>query len=197
MRRLLAQAVGGCAASLLPRCMPCAADAALANAALANTALPATAACSPVPRKGDGDPRTCSAFARILRGDLPADVLDDDGELFSFVDINPASTLHYLVIPKRFIQDASMLEPGDAQLVRRMEAKARDLVRASVGEAFDERELALGFHWPPWYSVPWLHLHAIYPRSKMKRRYKYTPITFRSPLWVIARLDADGRRRHG
>eukprot|EP00965_Chrysotila_dentata_P020449 677836-Pleurochrysis_carterae.AAC.5 len=76
-------------------------------------------------------------------------------------------------------------------------SQARDLVRASVGEAFDERELALGFHWPPWYSVPWLHLHAIYPRSKMKRRYKYTPITFRSPLWVIARLDADGRRRHG
>ena len=48
-------------------------------------------------------------------------------------------------------------------------------------DAFDERELALGFHWPPWYSVPWLHLHAIYPKSAMSRRWKYTAVSFYSP----------------
>ena len=64
----------------------------------------------------------------------------------------------------------------------RMEAKARALVQRAVGaDAFDERELALGFHWPPWYSVPWLHLHAIYPKSAMSRRWKYTAVSFYSP----------------
>ena len=45
------------------------------------------------------------------------------------------------------------LQSSDAALVRSMESKARELVRAAVGDDFDERELALGFHWPPWYSV--------------------------------------------
>ena len=53
------------------------------------------------------------------------------------------------------------------------------------------RELALGFHWPPWYSVPWLHLHAIYPRRKMIKRWKYTPLTFKSPEWVLRHIGAE------
>ena len=128
-------------------------------------------------------------FAQILRGEAPAVVLDDSGELFSFVDKNPASTLHYLVIPRRFIRDASDLRPADAQLVRDMEAKARQLVRDTVGDNFDESELALGFHWPPWYSVPWLHLHAIYPRSSITRWWKYTQFSFYPPERVLRRLE--------
>lgn len=89
-------------------------------------------------------------FARILRGDAPAAVLDDDGELFSFKDRNPASTLHYLVIPRRFIRDASRLTAEDLELVGQMEAKARLLIQRDVGHTFDPTELALGFHWPPW-----------------------------------------------
>ena len=131
-------------------------------------------------------------FLAILEGRAPADVVDNDGDLFTFRDIRPASTLHLLVIPKRFVRDASMLAGAtDADLVRRMERKATELVRAEVGaEAFDADELALGFHWPPWYSVPWLHLHAIYPRSAMTRRYKYTPLSFISPDRVVGRIGA-------
>ena len=132
-------------------------------------------------------------FGRILRGEAPAAIVDDErstgGELFTFRDRNPASSLHLLVIPQRFIRDASRLQPADADLVRRMEAKARAVVRDEVGDAFCDRELALGFHWPPWYSVPWLHLHAIYPKSKMRRRYKYTGLTFKSPEYVLRRLE--------
>ena len=132
-----------------------------------------------------------NVFARILRGDAPAEVLEDGDELFSFKDIRPASDLHYLIIPKRFIRDAEQLGRADADLVRRMEAKATELVRATVGEAFDPSELAIGYHWPPWYSVPWLHLHAIYPRRNMIKRWKYTPLTFKSPEWVLRHIGAE------
>ena len=155
-------------------------------------------------------------FARILRGEASADVVEDLGpqsELFTFRDVRPASSVHLLVIPRHFIRDASQLGPDDADLVRRMEAKARELVRREVGSGYDERELTLGFHCepplhfvfssimlipgciyfptagPPWYSVPWLHLHAIYPRSAMRRRYKYTAFSFYTPERVLRRLQ--------
>ena len=113
-------------------------------------------------------------------------MVDSDGDLFTFRDKRPASRLHLLVVPNkkyRFVRDASQLVgPDDADLVRRMKRKARALVLAEVGaDAFDADELALGFHWPPWYSVPWLHLHAIYPKSAMSRRWKYTAVSFYSP----------------
>ena len=141
-------------------------------------------------RLGPADaPSADNIFLRILNGDAPADVVDADDELFTFRDYNPASTIHLLVIPRRFVRDASMLQgAADAELVRRLEERARALVRAETGQAFDESELLLGFHWPPWYSVPWLHLHAIYPRSAMVRKYKYTPFSFKSPEWVLERL---------
>ena len=140
---------------------------------------PAAAGASGPPDAPDAD----NIFGRILRGEAPAEIVDgDDPELFTFVDKRPASTVHLLVIPRRFIRDASTLAPEDLPLVGRMEAKARALVQRTVGaDAFDERELALGFHWPPWYSVPWLHLHAIYPKSAMSRRWKYTAVSFYSP----------------
>ena len=48
-----------------------------------------------------------NVFKRILDGKLPADVVEDDGDLFTFRDIRPASQLHLLVIPRRFVRDAS------------------------------------------------------------------------------------------
>jgi diadenosine tetraphosphate (Ap4A) HIT family hydrolase len=153
-----------------------------------------TVQCRPISAQATGGgptdaPDPDNIFLRILNGDAHADVVEDtDPELFTFDDIRPASAVHLLVIPRKFVRDASMLDgAADAQLVQRMEKKARELVRARVGDSFDEAELALGFHMPPWYSVPWLHLHAIYPRREMSRRWKYTPVSFKSPEWVVRR----------
>ena len=106
--------------------------------------VPASGGRLPVP----GGER--AVLAHLRRGAAPAAILDDDGELFSFKDRNPASTLHYLVIPRRFIRDASRLTAEDLELVGQMEAKARLLIQRDVGHTFDPTELALGFHWPPW-----------------------------------------------
>ena len=39
-------------------------------------------------------------FARILRGELPANKVYEDGHVLAFNDINPLSPTHILVIPK-------------------------------------------------------------------------------------------------
>lgn len=48
---------------------------------------------------------------------------------------------------------------------------------------------ARGRRRPPWYSVPWLHLHAMYPRRELTRRWKYTPLSFYSIGRVLDRLQ--------
>lgn len=174
---------------------------AMAGLAVSCTQAPAAASafCLGKCAGSSTEPAPSNVFLRILEGELPADVVDgDDDELFAFRDRRPASTVHLLVIPRTFIRDAAQLQPPDAALVRRMESKARALVIDAVGaDKFDEAELALGFHWPPWYSVPWLHLHAIYPRSAMVKRYKYTSISFKCPEYVLDRLKAQLRRDRG
>ena len=145
--------------------------------------------------------------------------MEDGEELFTFHDSNPAAPHHLLVIPKVLIRDALTLTHADAPLVHRMRRKAIEQMRAAVveaeaevkgvaegggrgggegegrgegggeGRAFDEEELLLGFHMPPGNSVAWLHLHAIYPRSRLRLPWKYTSLTFKSPEWVLERLE--------
>ena len=160
------------------------------TAAHARARRPRTSACPST--EGRTTTRRAPGAARwpARAGDAPADVVEDDGDLFTFRDIRPASRLHLLVIPRTFVRDASQLSgAADAELVRRMRRKATALVRAEVGAAYNADELALGFHWPPWYSVPWLHLHAIYPKREITRWYKYTPFSFYSPERVIERIE--------
>ena len=39
-------------------------------------------------------------FAKILRGEIPCQKIDEDEHTLSFVDINPQAPVHVLVIPK-------------------------------------------------------------------------------------------------
>lgn len=58
-----------------------------------------------------------NVFARILRGDLPADIVFESDYALAFHDINPQAKVHVLIIPKgqftnitRFNADASDVE---------------------------------------------------------------------------------------
>ena len=39
-------------------------------------------------------------FCKIIKGEIPSKKVYEDEEFFSFHDINPAATIHILVIPK-------------------------------------------------------------------------------------------------
>ena len=39
-------------------------------------------------------------FAKILRGEIPCQKIDEDEHTLSFADINPQAPVHVLVIPK-------------------------------------------------------------------------------------------------
>ncbi|MBN4046467.1 HIT family protein [bacterium AH-315-P15] len=50
-------------------------------------------------------------FAKILRGELPAHKVYEDGDIFAFMDVFPQSQGHTLVIPKTQAENIFDLEP--------------------------------------------------------------------------------------
>ena len=44
-------------------------------------------------------------FCKIVAGELPATIVDEDEHTVSFMDINPATRGHALVIPRRHAPD--------------------------------------------------------------------------------------------
>lgn len=67
-----------------------------------------------------------SIFTRILRGDIPGEILIDDERVFAIRDINPQAPLHILVIPKtEQYRDVTELAAGDPTLLAEMVAVAK------------------------------------------------------------------------
>ena len=66
-------------------------------------------------------------FCKIAAGEIPSKKIYEDDEMLAFLDINPMAPVHFLVIPKKHIENLLVLEAGDTALVGRLFAKARDL----------------------------------------------------------------------
>jgi len=59
-------------------------------------------------------------FCKIAAGQIPAQVVHQDGEAVAFVDINPQAPTHLLVIPRKHLATANELAPEDEVLVGRL-----------------------------------------------------------------------------
>ena len=56
-------------------------------------------------------------FCKIVAGELPAAILDEDERTITFMDINPATRGHALVIPRRHARDLLEIEPDELAAV--------------------------------------------------------------------------------
>jgi histidine triad (HIT) family protein len=72
-------------------------------------------------------------FCKVLAGELPATIIDEDERTISFMDIAPATRGHALVIPRAHSADLLSVEPEDLgaaalaaqRLTRRMKERLR------------------------------------------------------------------------
>jgi histidine triad (HIT) family protein len=69
-----------------------------------------------------------NVFAKILRGETPAQRVYEDAETLAFMDIMPRSEGHTLVIPKAPVRN--LLDAGEAQLVACMRTVQKVAVAA-------------------------------------------------------------------
>ena len=101
-------------------------------------------------------------FCKIVAGDLPSDIVHQTETTVAFKDINPAAPLHVLVVPRRHIDDASVITADDGPVLADMLMAARAVAEAA-GVATPERGYRLIFNVGPdaMNSVPHLHLHVL------------------------------------
>ncbi len=59
-------------------------------------------------------------FCKIVAGDIPADVVYEDDQVFVFKDVNPRADVHLLIIPKQHIVSLAELNKSDAALLGHM-----------------------------------------------------------------------------
>ncbi len=59
-------------------------------------------------------------FCKIAAGDIPAEKLYEDDEVLAFRDIAPQAPVHFLIIPKRHIQDPANIDAEDEALMGKM-----------------------------------------------------------------------------
>src|ERR1700754_4677347 len=81
---------------------------------------------------------TDTIFAKIVRREIPADIVYEDDDVLAFRDLNPQAPVHVLFIPKRAIATLDDAQASDAELLGK-------LLLAAAGYARSEHLAAQGY----------------------------------------------------
>lgn len=99
-------------------------------------------------------------FSKIIRREIPADVVYEDDDVLAFRDINPQAPVHVLIIPKAEIATVNDIQPGQAELVGKL-VLAAQRIAADEGIAEDGYRLVINCNRHGCQEVFHLHLHLI------------------------------------
>ncbi len=99
-------------------------------------------------------------FLKIIRREIPADIVFENDDVLAFRDIDPQAPVHILVIPKRQIATTNDLEAQDAELVGRLFLAAREIAEAE-GISEDGYRLVMNCNRHGGQSVYHIHLHVL------------------------------------
>jgi histidine triad (HIT) family protein len=98
-------------------------------------------------------------FCKIVAGALPGQIVAEDERTVAFMDINPATRGHLLVVPRRHAKDLLDIEPEDlAATVRAAQGLAR---RVSERLAADGVNLLNSCGAVAWQTIFHFHIHVI------------------------------------
>jgi histidine triad (HIT) family protein len=112
-------------------------------------------------------------FCRIVAGELPATKIDEDDRTITFMDINPGTRGHALVIPKEHSKDLLEIEPTD--LAATAEAAQRLAKRMPQALGAEGVNLINSCGSAAWQTVFHFHLHVIPRYSDDTVRLPWTP----------------------
>ena len=101
-------------------------------------------------------------FAKILNGEIPADVVYEDEDCLAFRDIAPQAPSHVLVIPRRPIARLSDAEPGDQELLGHLLLAAKKVIAI---EGLTDARIIINDGAGAGQTVFHLHVHVLGGRS--------------------------------
>lgn len=103
-------------------------------------------------------------FCRIVRGEVPAQVVRDDADTLAFRDLDPKAPLHVLIIPKRHIASISDVTDSDRDVMGALFVAARDIAQGD-GTAADGYRVVMNTGPAAGQTVPHVHLHLLAGRE--------------------------------
>lgn len=114
-------------------------------------------------------------FCRIVQGEIPATVVDEDERTLAFMDISPANPGHLLVIPKAHAQDLLEITADDLAAVAAMGQRQAVRVKQVLGA--DGVNLLNSCGAEAWQTVFHFHLHVIprYAGDPLRLPWSPTP----------------------
>ncbi len=98
-------------------------------------------------------------FCGIVAGDVPAQIVDSDEHTVAFMDINPATPGHALVVPRA--HSADLVEVSDEDLERTTVAARRLANRIREALAPDGFNILNSCGSVAWQTIFHFHLHVI------------------------------------
>jgi len=118
-------------------------------------------------------------FCKIVAGELPATRVDEDERTIAFMDINPATRGHALVIPRTHSEDLHAIDAADlsacASAAQRLAGRMRERLGADGVNVINACGAAA------WQTVFHFHLHVV-------PRYVGDPLEL---PWIPAPGDGD------
>ncbi len=103
---------------------------------------------------------TDTLFEKIVRREIPADIVYEDEDILAFRDIEPQAPVHILIIPKRRIPTLNDLAEDDADLIGRIILAARQIAERE-GLSEDGYRLIFNCNEQGGQTVYHIHLHLI------------------------------------
>ena len=103
-------------------------------------------------------------FCKIISGEIPSYKIYEDSDMFAFLDINPISVGHTLIIPKKHILDIMEI---DDELLIKMVNKAKDISKI-LNDKLETSGFTITQNNGSAQDIKHFHLHVI-PRYDKKK----------------------------
>lgn len=112
-------------------------------------------------------------FCKIVAGELPATIVDEDERTIAFMDINPATHGHALVIPRTHTRDLLSIDPDELAAVtgvaQRLGIHVKERLQADGVNLINSCGAAA------WQTVFHFHVHVIPRYESDPLRLPWTP----------------------
>ena len=99
-------------------------------------------------------------FHKIIRREIPADIVYEDDDLIAFRDIAPQAPVHVLFVPKTNVATLNDLQAGQAEIVGRL-AFAASRYAKEQGFAEDGYRIVMNCNDNGGQTVFQIHLHLL------------------------------------
>ena len=99
-------------------------------------------------------------FHKIIRREIPANIVYEDEHVIAFKDIAPQAPVHVLFVPKVDIATLNDVQPAQAEIVGRLHVAAADYAKAQ-GFADDGYRVVMNCNDHGGQTVFQIHLHLL------------------------------------